>query len=130
MIESEVENALRSLYALQPRPDAIFTSSDRITTGCLATLKKMNLAYNDIGFAGFTNSNLAELFSPALTVVRQPAFETGQLATELLIQVIESKRPVTSFETRLLETELIIRASSNYKHIIEERNKSKGTDYK
>jgi LacI family transcriptional regulator len=117
MIESEVETALRSLYALKPRPDAIFMSSDRITTGCLATLKKMKLAFNDIGVAGFTNSNLAELFSPSLTVVRQPAFDTGQLATELLIQMIESKRPITSFETRSLETELIIRESSRFKFV-------------
>jgi LacI family transcriptional regulator len=36
----------------------------------------------------------------------------GQLATELLIKLIETTRPITSFETRLLETELTIRASS------------------
>ena len=47
-----------------------------------------------------------------LTVIRQPAFDIGQNATELLIQIIESKRPFTEFETRVLETELIIRKSS------------------
>ena len=66
----------------------------------------------DIGFAGFTNSNLADLFAPALTVVRQPAMEMGQVATESLIEMIESKRPVNHFETRTLGTELIIRESS------------------
>ena len=66
----------------------------------------------EVGFTGFTNTNLGDLFSPSLTVIRQPAFEIGQTATEFLIQIIESKRPVTDFETKVLETELIIRESS------------------
>ncbi|MFL5774388.1 MAG: substrate-binding domain-containing protein, partial [Flavisolibacter sp.] len=66
----------------------------------------------EVGFTGFTNTQLGDLFSPALTVIRQPAFEIGQTATELLIQMIESKRPVTDFETRVLETNLVIRESS------------------
>jgi LacI family transcriptional regulator len=45
-------------------------------------------------------------------VVRQPAFEIGQNAIEFLIQLIESKRPITEFETKVLETELTIRESS------------------
>ena len=57
-------------------------------------------------------TNVGELFNPPLSVVRQPALEIGQVATELLISMIESKRPVTEFETRILKTELIIRESS------------------
>ena len=37
----------------------------------------------------------------------------GELATELLLQLIESKRPVTEFETRVLTTELLVRDSTN-----------------
>jgi LacI family transcriptional regulator len=48
-------------------------------------------------------------------VIRQPAFEIGQVAIEMLIQIIESKRPITEFETKILETELIIRESSQKK---------------
>ena len=74
-------------------------------------LKRMKQK-KEVGFTGFTNTNLGDLFSPSLTVIRQPAFEIGQTATEFLIQIIESKRPVTEFETKVLETELIIRESS------------------
>ena len=66
----------------------------------------------EVGFTGFTNTGVGDLFSPSLTVIRQPAFEIGQTAIEFLIGLIESKRPVTEFETRNLETELIIRESS------------------
>ena len=64
---------------------------------------------------GFTNTNMAELINPPLSAVRQPAFEMGQVATELLIQIIESKRPITKFETRMLETDLVVRESSQKK---------------
>ena len=32
--------------------------------------------------------------------LQQPAFEMGEAATSFLLQLIESKRPVTDFETR------------------------------
>jgi len=78
---------------------------------CFGVMKRMKQK-KEVGFIGFTNTNLGDLFSTPLTVIRQPAFEIGQNATELLIQIIESKGPVTEFETRVLETELIIRESS------------------
>lgn len=111
MIVDEIEEAVIALFKGKTKPDAIFTAGDRITTVCLGVLKRMKTK-KDVGFTGFTNTHLADLFSPSLTVVRQPAFEIGQTATEFLIQIIESKRPVTDFETRMLETELIIRESS------------------
>jgi LacI family transcriptional regulator len=111
MIVSEVEEEINSLFKLKSKPDAIFTAGDRITTVCFGILKRMKQK-KEVGFTGFTNSNLADLFSPSLTVVRQPAFDIGQAATEFLIQIIESKRPVEDFETRVLETELVIRESS------------------
>jgi LacI family transcriptional regulator len=111
MIQSEVEEEINSLFKSKLKPDAVFTAGDRLTTVCISILKRMKQK-KEVGFIGFTNSNLADLFSPSLTVIRQPAFEIGQTATELLVQIIESKRPITEFETRVLETELIIRESS------------------
>ncbi|GAC1386072.1 MAG: LacI family DNA-binding transcriptional regulator [Ginsengibacter sp.] len=110
MIVGEIEEAVNSLFKPKVKPDAIFTASDRITTVCLEVLKRKQK--REVGLIGFTNTNLADLFLIPLSVIRQPAFEIGQNATELLIHIIESKRPVTEFETRVLDTELIIRESS------------------
>ena len=112
MIVAEVEDALNSLYKSKTKPDAIFAAGDRLTLVCFSILKTMKQKKFEPGFAGFTNTKVGDLISPALTVVRQPAFEIGQTAIELLIQMIESKRPVTEFDTRVLETNLIIRESS------------------
>jgi LacI family transcriptional regulator len=113
MIQAEVEKAVTELLSLDERPDAIFIASDRLTTSCMTILKKLGLKVpDDIAIAGFTNSDVADLFSPPLTVVRQPAFQIGQIATEMLIKTIESKRPVEEYITRKVNTELIVRTSS------------------
>jgi len=114
MIQDEVKLAVSELIELEDRPEAIFIASDRLTTNCLHILKTMNIKVpDDIAIAGFTNSDVAELFNPPLTVVRQPAFQMGQMATEMLIKTIESKRPVEEYITEELETELIVRTSSS-----------------
>jgi LacI family transcriptional regulator len=118
MIVEEVEEALNALFKAKVKPDAIFTAGDRLTTACFSVLKRMKHKKYEVGFTGFTNTQVGDLFSPALTVIRQPAFEIGQNATELLFQIIESKRPITDFETRILETSLIIRESSLKKETV------------
>lgn len=116
MIFSEVEEAISKLLKGKQRPDAILAASDRITTSCMSALQDLGERVpEDIAIIGFTNTNMAKLFSPSLSAVRQPAFDMGQTATELLIQIIESKRPVTDFETRVLDTELFTRTSSENK---------------
>ena len=106
MHSAELEEAVKELLPL--KPDGIFISSDRLTTGCIMALKKTNPEVaHKIAIAGFTNSNLVDLFSPSLTSVKQPAFEMGRVATELLISMIEAKRPVTEFETKVFDTELV-----------------------
>ena len=114
MIAAEVDEAFQKLFSAKQKPDAIFTAGDRITTVCLGHMKASKKKY-EVPITGFTNTTLADLFTPSLTTVRQPAFEIGQVATELLIQMIESKRPVTAFETKMLDTELIIRESTKAK---------------
>ena len=113
MVSKEIEEAVNKLFTLNQKPDAIFTTSDKITTGCMKTLKRRGLKIpDDIALVGFSNTDIAELTDPPLTLIRQPAFEMGQAATELLLQLIESKRPITNFEKRILTPELEIRKSS------------------
>ena len=113
MISSEVEDAVNSLLDMKQRPDAVFASADKLTTGCLRILKskKINVP-GEMGLVGFSNTDLTELLDPPLTVIKQPAFEMGEVAIKLLLLLIESKRPVTDFETRVLPTELLVREST------------------
>ena len=113
MIVEEIEETLYALLQLKQKPDAFLTTGDRITTATLSALKNLHQKVpEDFALVGFSNSNIPELLNPMLTTVRLPAFEMGQVATELLIKMIESKRPVIEFETRVLQSEFTVRESS------------------
>ncbi len=116
MIVEEIEGALNNLLKIKQKPDAFITAGDRITTGSLSAIKNLGLSVpDDIAVVGFTNSNIPELINPTLTTIRLPAFAMGRTAIELLIQMIESKRPVTEFQNKVLQTEFTIRESSRPK---------------
>jgi DNA-binding LacI/PurR family transcriptional regulator len=113
MLLDEVETAINELLQLKKRPDAIVAAADKLTTNCLRMLKARGLKVpEDIALVGFSNTDLTELLDPPLSVIRQPAFEMGEVSMNLLLQLIESKRPVTEFETRVLTTELLVRGST------------------
>jgi LacI family transcriptional regulator len=110
---AEIEKVLSELLQSDDRPDAIFTASERITTTTLSILHRLGVKIpNDVALIGFTNTHLADVLNPSLSSVYQPGFDMGKKATEMLIALIESKRPVTEFQSVVLPTELFIRDSS------------------
>ncbi len=110
---SDLEDSIRYYMQLEQRPDAILTSTDQITTRCLALLNKLGYRIpEDIALIGFTNTDLADALQPALTTVHQPAFEIGQLAAKKLISLIEKKPMDPEYETILLETSIQVRTST------------------
>lgn len=112
MIYEETESKIKELLAMDEKPDAIFVAGDRLSTGCLSVFKNLKISVpDDMAIAGFSNSDVLDLFNPSLTSVRQPAFEIGKLATQMLLQLIEAKYPVEEFEKKILDTELFVRNS-------------------
>ena len=112
----EIENMLTELLSLEKKPDAIFTTTDRITTTTLFLLNKLKIKIpDDIALIGYTNTTFADVLNPPLSSVYQPGFEMGQKAMERLLNIILSKRPVTEFETLILPTQLFVRASTSSK---------------
>lgn len=110
---AEVEDAMKELMRRRIKPDAIFAGSDKLTIGCLRFLKERKIKVpDDVAVIGFSNTDLTDLIDPPLSVIRQPAFEMGEAATELLLTLIRSKKPVTKFETRIHTTELLIKEST------------------
>ena len=102
----EVEDALKGLLAIADKPDAIFIGSDRISISCIRAIKNLGLDTSGIKIAGFSNSDVVDLLQPSIIYVRQRAFEMGKIAVEMLLKLIESRYPITEFETRVLDTEL------------------------
>lgn len=116
MIYQEIEEALDKIMKNDRMPQAVFAAGDKLTTGFLRYFKAKNIKVpQQIALAGFSNLDLTDLLNPSLTVIRQPAFEMGKAATNLLLSQIESKRPVQEFQKTILEPELLIRDSSGGK---------------
>jgi LacI family transcriptional regulator len=109
----EIEKNMEELISLGERPDAVLGLSDKLTTGALRFLQHKGINVpNEMGLIGFSNSDLTELLNPSLSIIRQPALQMGKTAMELLLQLIESKRPTTQFAKKVLHTELIVRNST------------------
>jgi LacI family transcriptional regulator len=116
MIYDEVAQAMDELLSADKKPDALFAASDKLTTNFVRYCKAKNIKIpSKLGLVGFSNLDLTDLLSPSLSVIRQPAFEMGRVATELLIKTIEAKRPVVDFEITTLQPELLVRQSSKKK---------------
>lgn len=111
--EVEINCVLDQLLSLPNPPDAIITASDRLTIKSFSLLKLRGIQIPEqVALAGFSNFNAPELFNPSLTTIVQPVNEMGRNATELLIQLIESKRATKEFKKIVLPTQLVIRQST------------------
>lgn len=104
------QSLAHELLSLSDPPTALFVCNGLMTAGALEAIAKHGLKIpKQIAIVGFDDLPLADVFNPPLTVVRQPAYEVGKYAAELLLKRIEDgKRPATSLK---LMPELIIRNS-------------------
>jgi LacI family transcriptional regulator len=109
----EADKLVDELLAQSPRPDAFFTASDRLALGALAALQRRHIAIpQEMSLIGFTNLNVADLLSPSLSTVVQPAQEIGQMAAERLIELIERKQKAAPPSTIVVPSHLAVREST------------------
>lgn len=95
---------------LAARPDAVFTASDQMAIGAIRATRDAGLRIpEDIAFVGFDDLPTAAFSDIKLTTVRQPIFQFGVQAVEILIDLIENG--IKPARRVIMETELIIRDS-------------------
>lgn len=96
-------------------PDAIFCITDVVAFGAMKYLKEKGIAIpEEVGLVGFSNWMVSRVMSPQLTTVNQHGFQMGVEAAKLLLDMIKNQ-DITHQETKILKTELIVRASSQKK---------------
>lgn len=78
--------AMRTLLALDERPDAVFCANDLSAIGAIDVIRAAGLTVpGDIALVGFDDIDAATMVTPALTTVTNPAYEIGFRAGELLL---------------------------------------------
>jgi LacI family transcriptional regulator len=88
---------------------AIFVANDQMAYGARLNLYRRGIRVpEDISLVGFDDESAAAYMIPPLTTVRQPAVELGMVATQIILDRLDSKT-VTIPE---LKAELIVREST------------------
>lgn len=81
--------AMRALLARRQRPDAVFCANDLMAIGAIDAAREHGLRVpNDVAIAGFDDVDAATIVTPTLTTVRNPSYDLGRTAGELLLSRI------------------------------------------
>jgi DNA-binding LacI/PurR family transcriptional regulator len=101
----------KELLARQHPFTALFTYNDLSAVGAVWAFREAGLRVpEDISVVGFDDVPLAVFSNPALTTIRQPLQQMGQIAAKTLIDRIEGK---AEFQSEIIvEPDLIVRAST------------------
>jgi len=102
---------LQLLMQETSRPTALFVTNGLMVIGALQAITRLGLRCpQDIALVGIDDFEWAAVMYPTLTMVRQPAYEIGQKAAQLLFERMKKRDAPPQF-VRLLP-QLIIRESS------------------
>jgi LacI family repressor for deo operon, udp, cdd, tsx, nupC, and nupG len=103
-------NLMNKYLALKNPPTAIFAANDEMAIGAIKASKAKGFSIpEDISVVGFDDIKFASIVEPSLTTIRQPTYEIGVKAMELLIGLINKDE--LQKEQYMLEDQLIIRES-------------------
>lgn len=109
--------AMRTRFTSKKPPTACFTSNTLATRYVFSALLQLGIKIPvDAALAGFDDFDLAELTSPPLTVVRQPAQEMGRVAANQLFERLERGETQHSGNRVVLPVEIVLRRSCGCKH--------------
>ena len=111
--QEEAEAAMDKLIASGMSIDGVFASNDMAAIGALMAARKAGIKVpEDMAIIGYSDWQFSRMVEPALSSVSQPGYEIGKEAANLMLQEINQKEKQKS-QIKILDTEVIVRASSN-----------------
>ncbi|SCL33437.1 transcriptional regulator, LacI family [Micromonospora rhizosphaerae] len=106
--ERDSEAAVRGLLLADPAPTALFTSQNIVTIGAIRALQQLGRQH-EVALVGFDDFPLADLLSPAVTVIAQDPSEMGRTAASLIFRRLDGEQWHPT--SHLVATRLIVRGS-------------------
>jgi LacI family transcriptional regulator len=103
----------KRILKLENRPTAIFAANNMMALGCVKALVENEMSIpKDMAFIGFDDVDTFEIMNLNISTVSRPTELMGEVAAEMLFELIESKQvKPTSIKEVLLETKLVLRGS-------------------
>jgi LacI family transcriptional regulator len=109
------ENTVTSIHSLLTEsnpPTALFAGNNLTMRYMLHALNVLRIDVpGKIALAGFDDFDIADVLQPSLTVVRQPVYQIGEVAANLLFERIARGQFPTKGNRVVLPLELVIRRS-------------------
>jgi DNA-binding LacI/PurR family transcriptional regulator len=97
----------RAVLSATPRPTALLAGTDQLALGALEATREHGLSIpEDVSLVGFDDVPGAAWSTPALTTIRQPLLEKGEIAGRLLIAAGPDRDEV------ILPVELVVRGTT------------------
>jgi LacI family transcriptional regulator/LacI family repressor for deo operon, udp, cdd, tsx, nupC, and nupG len=88
---------------------AVFCFNDMVAVGALLACRTLGVSVPEqLSLVGFDDIELAQFVTPPLTSVHQPKLRLGQMAMEMLLDLLDD-RPV---QDHVLPTDLVVRGST------------------
>lgn len=111
--EKDIANQIKKLFSLKNPPDGIFAVNEIYAAIAMKIANKNNLKIpDDISILGFTDGLISQFTTPSLTTVAQHGYHVGQKSAELLLNEIEFQDTEHQYQTKIIETDLILREST------------------
>lgn len=103
--------AALALLTREPRPTAVFATSDTVALGVLSAASELGLSVpGDLSVVGYDNTHLSALHHISLTTVDQPRRAMGRWAAAMLSERIGE--PGKAARLRQVEPRLVVRRST------------------
>ncbi|MEO7660709.1 MAG: LacI family DNA-binding transcriptional regulator [Pyrinomonadaceae bacterium] len=107
-------SAMKSLLAKGVRFTAVFSFNDISAIGAIRALEEMGLRVPaDVSVLGFDDIYAAAFHNPALTTIRQPLFEMGNLAARKLLERLANGDESDTPKTVSIEPTIVVRLSTS-----------------
>jgi LacI family transcriptional regulator len=108
------EMAVEELLNASNKPTAVFCANDLLALGVMRGLTRNGYSIpGDYALVGYDDVEFASILSTPLTSIRQPKYQIGRTAAELLLD--EAMNPETHQHKQVMfQPELIVRESSSY----------------
>lgn len=111
ILSEEAMEKIQKLVDTNDLPEAFMCVNDLVALSTISVLKQNRIEVpKDIGVMGFTETKIAGLVSPKLSSVKQPTYEMGKSAAEMLMKLINNETILS--DTIILNGSLNIRESS------------------
>lgn len=108
--EGRTSQVLKKLMALPSRPTALLTTDDTTGVSIIKAANTMGIKVpDDLAVIGFQEEPIGNIISPALTSVRTPIEKSGELAAEMLFELLDGEK--LKDNRIVLGTKLIIKKS-------------------